>query len=124
MFKSVGWALAACFVAVPTSLVAGIPSAQAKNGDTHITGQGIVEVLDCNDSTLFVNGTGNYITAVGICWGVTLQGSSNTVVADTVINDVTVYGYDQTVVFHNGEPFINDVGRGLGMVNRLERVPA
>ena len=42
--------------------------------------------------------------APGTCWAVTVQGSSNIVIADTVINDITVYGYDQTVFFHNGEP--------------------
>lgn len=32
------------------------------------------------------------------------MGSGNTVVADTVVNDITVYGWDETVVFHNGDP--------------------
>ena len=54
----------------------------------------------------------------------TVQGSSNIVIADTVINDITVYGYDQTVFFHNGNPFLWDRGRELGMTNRLDRVPA
>lgn len=100
------------------------PTAAAKNGDTHIVGQGINQTLDCNDSTLHVNGSFNYITAVGTCWAVTVQGSSNVVVADTVINDVTVYGWDQTVYFHEGAPALIDRGRELGMLNRLERVPA
>jgi hypothetical protein len=119
-----GCAVAACLIAVPAALAAGIPTAQAKNGDTHIIGVGIVQTLDCNGSTLFVNGAGNVITAIGVCWAVTMQGSSNTVVADTVINDVTVYGWNQTVLFHNGEPFILDRGRELGMVNRIDQVPA
>jgi hypothetical protein len=121
---AVGCAVAACLIAVPAAVAAGIPTAQAKNGDTHITGVGIVQTLDCNESTLFVNGTGNVITAKGACWAVTMQGSSNTVVADTVINDITVYGWNQTVLFHDGEPFILDRGRELAMVNRIDRVPA
>jgi hypothetical protein len=44
-------------MAFPTALGLGVPSAQAKNGDTHITGQGIVQTIDCNESTLLVNGT-------------------------------------------------------------------
>ncbi|AGZ52235.1 DUF3060 domain-containing protein [Mycobacterium kansasii] len=117
--------LASCVVTVVTTAVTSIaqaPAAHAKNGDTHITGEGLEQVLDCNDSTLLVNGTANIITAKGTCWAVTVMGSSNTVVADTVINDITVYGWDQTVFFKNGDPFIWDRGRELGMVNRLQRV--
>lgn len=116
--------LAVCVAALPASIAVGIPSVQAKNGDTHIIGVGIVETIDCNDSTLFVNGTANTITTKGTCWAVAIQGSSNTVVADTVINDITVYGWDETAYFHNGDPALIDIGRQLGAVNRLERVPA
>jgi Ca2+-binding RTX toxin-like protein len=100
------------------------PMAQAKNGDTHITGQGITQTLDCNESTLFVMGTGNYITAKGSCWGVAVQGSSNVVIVDNVVNDIVVYGNDQTVLFHSGDPSLWDRGRELGMTNRIDRVPA
>ena len=54
---------------------------------------------------------------------VTVQGSSNIVVADNVINDITVYGNDQTVFYQNGEPFVWDRGRELGMTNRIDRIP-
>ena len=100
------------------------PAAQAKNGDTHITGQGIVQTIDCNNATLMVNGTGNTINAKGNCWAVTLQGSSNIVIANNVINDITVYGYDQTVIYHNGAPALIDRGRELGMTNRINWAPA
>jgi hypothetical protein len=113
-------AAAACLI-VP---VAVMPTAQALPGDTHITGTGVEQALDCNESTLFVNGTGNVITATGVCYGVTLQGTGNVVIADTVINDITVYGYNQTVLYKNGEPFVWDRGRELGMTNRVDRVPA
>jgi hypothetical protein len=102
----------------------GAPAAQAKNGDTHITGQGVTQTLDCNDSTLFVVGTGNYVTAKGSCWAIAVQGSSNIVIADNVVNDIVVYGSDQTVMFHTGAPSINDRGRELGMTNRIDQVPA
>jgi hypothetical protein len=117
--------LAAGALVVPL-LLAGLaaPAAQAKNGDTHITGQGIVQTLDCNNATLLVNGTGNTINAKGNCWAVTLQGSSNIVIADNVINDITVYGYDQTVIYHNGAPALIDRGRELGMTNRINWAPA
>lgn len=104
--------------------LAAAPAAQAKNGDTHITGQGITQTLDCNESTLFVMGTGNYVTAKGSCWAITVQGSSNIIIADNVVNDITVYGFDQTVYYHGGEPFVWDRGRELGMANRIDRVPA
>lgn len=116
--------LAACVITFPIALGVGMPAANAENGDTHISGQGIVQTLDCNESTLHVMGTGNQINALGTCWAVTVMGSSNVVVADTVINDITVYGWDQTVFFKNGEPILWDRGRELGMTNRLDRVPA
>lgn len=109
---------------VAAGLSAGTPVAAAKNGDTHITSIGTVQTLDCNGATLFINGSGNIITALGSCWAVTMQGSSNTVIADNVVNDVTVYGWDQTVFYKNGDPFIWDRGRELGMTNRIDRVPA
>jgi hypothetical protein len=111
-------------IAISGALCVGAPTAQAKNGDTHITGQGIIQTLDCNDSALIVMGTGNTITALGSCWGISVQGSSNIVVADNVVNDITVYGFDQTVLYHGGEPAVWDRGRELGMTNRIDRVPA
>ncbi|WP_163756558.1 DUF3060 domain-containing protein [Mycobacterium botniense] len=114
----VAWALA-----VPAALTGGTPAANAKNGDTHITGQGVEQTVDCNDSTLLVDGTANTVHALGTCWAVTMMGSGNTVIADTVVNDITVYGWNETVYFHNGDPFIWDRGRELGMVNRITRVP-
>jgi hypothetical protein len=122
--RAVGRILAASLLAVALAVTVGAPGAQAKNGDTHITGQGIVQTLDCNDSTLHVMGTSNRITALGTCWAVTVQGSGNIVVADNVVNDITVYGWDQTVFYKNGEPVLWDRGRELGMTNRLNRVPA
>ena len=54
----------------------------------------------------------------------TVQGSSNIVVADNVVNNIIVYGFDQTVFYKNGEPFVWDRGRELGMINRIDRVAA
>jgi Protein of unknown function (DUF3060) len=123
-WTAVGRSLAACVITLPIALAVGIPAAHAKNGDTHITGIGIVQTLDCNESTLHVNGTGNQINAVGNCWAVTVMGSSNVIVADNVTNDITVYGWDQLVLYKNGEPIVWDRGRELGMTNRIDRVPA
>lgn len=113
----------ACALVVPAAMaaMASAAPAGAKNGDTHITGQGVVQTLDCNNATLFVTGTGNTINAKGSCWGVALQGSSNIVIADNVVNDITVYGYDQTVIYHSGDPAVIDRGRELGMTNRINR---
>jgi len=116
--------LAAVLVVPFVLAVAGAPGAAAENGDTHITGVGVVQTIDCRDSVLHVNGSGNQIFALGTCYGVTLQGSSNIVIADNVTNDITVYGWDQTVLFKNGDPILWDRGRELGMTNRLGRVPA
>jgi len=122
--KALGRSLAACAIALPAVLGLGVPPAQAKNGDTHITGQGIVQTIDCNESTLLVNGTANTVYALGSCWAVTMQGSSNVVVADNIVDNVIVYGNDQTVFDKSGEPFVWDRSRELGMTNRIDRVPA
>jgi Protein of unknown function (DUF3060) len=143
MWRAVARSLAACLVSLPVALTAGAPDADAQpdvcnplarncadtgvvgahvQGDTHITGNGIEQTLDCNNGTLLVFGTGNQINALGSCWAVTMQGSSNMVVADNVVNDITVYGFDQTVFYKSGEPFVWDRGRELGMVNRIDRV--
>jgi Ca2+-binding RTX toxin-like protein len=122
--KAVGRSVAACAIAFPVALGLGVPSAQAKNGDTHITGQGIEQTIDCNESTLLVMGTGNTVYALGSCWAVTVQGSSNVVIADNIVDNVIVYGNDQTVFYKSGEPFVWDRGRELGMTNRIDRVPA
>lgn len=118
------WTTAVGTLAVCTATVVATPAppAHAKNGDTHISGQGVETTIDCNDSTLIVNGTSNIVTAKGTCWAVTMMGTSNTVIADTVVNDITVYGYDGTVYYKNGDPVIWDRGRELGMVNRIQRV--
>jgi hypothetical protein len=120
--KALARSVAACVIALPVALGPGVPWAQAKNGDTHITGTGIQQTIDCNESTLLVNGSYNTIYALGSCWAVTMQGSSNMVVADNVVNDVTVYGSDQTVLYKSGDPIVWDRGRELGMVNRIDRV--
>lgn len=116
--------LAAGTLALPLALTVGAPGAAAKNGDTTITGQGIEQTIDCNNATLIVNGTDIRITALGTCWAVAVQGSSNVIVADNVINDVIVYGSNQTVFFKNGDPILVDRGRELGMTNQISRVPA
>lgn len=121
-WRAASGALAASVIVVSAGLVAGVPVAQAKNGDTHVTGQGIVETLDCNDSTLIVVGTSNTITAVGSCWAVTVQGSANVIIADHVVNDITVFGFNQTVLYHDGDPAVLDRGRELGLTNRIDRV--
>nr|WP_235215990.1 DUF3060 domain-containing protein [Mycobacterium kyorinense] len=108
-------------MAIGCTLFAGAATASAKNGDTHITGEGVEQTVDCNNATLIVNGTYNSVNALGTCWAVTVMGSGNTVVADTVVNDITVYGSDETVYFRNGDPVIWDRGRELGMVNRINR---
>nr|WP_264024292.1 DUF3060 domain-containing protein [Mycolicibacterium pyrenivorans] len=122
--RAVRRVLATCAVGVSAAVVAVPAVAHAKNGDTHVTGVGLVQTIDCNDSTLIVVGTGNQVNALGTCWAVTVQGSGSVVVADNVINDITVYGWDQTVFYKNGEPIVWDRGRELGMTNRVNRVPA
>ena len=123
--KSRSRSIAAGALVTPLLLASlAAPSAQAKNGDTHITSIGSNQSIDCNESTLIVLGANNTINALGTCWAVTVQGSGNLIVADNVINDITVYGSDQTVFYKSGEPVVWDRGRELGMMNRVDRIPA
>ena len=113
-------ASAVCAIAI--ACAAGVPSGHAKNGDTHITGEGIEQTVDCNGATLLVDGTRNNVNALGTCWAVAVMGSGNTVVSDNVIHDITVYGYNESVFYKNGDPVVWDRGRELGMVNRISHV--
>jgi Protein of unknown function (DUF3060) len=113
-------ASAACAIAI--ACAAGTPTGHAKNGDTHITGEGIEQTVDCNGATLLVDGTRNIVNALGTCWAVAVMGSGNTVVSDNVIHDITVYGYNESVFYKNGDPVVWDRGRELGMVNRISHV--
>jgi hypothetical protein len=114
--------LAACAIAIAFTLAAGAPTGHAKNGDTHVTGEGVEQTIDCNGATRLVDGTRNTVNALGTCWAVTVMGSGHTVVADDVVHDITVYGYNESVFYKNGEPFVWDRGRELGMVNRISHV--
>ena len=117
-------ALAACAIAIAFTSAAGAPTGQAKNGDTHVTGEGVEETVDCNGATLIVTGTRNTVNALGTCWAVSVMGSGHTVVADNVIHDITVYGSNESVFYKGGDPVVWDRGRELGMTNRIDRVPA
>ena len=114
--------LAACAIAIAFTLAAGAPTGHAKNGDTHVTSQGLDQTIDSNGATLLVDGTRNTVNALGTCWAVTVMGSGHTVAADNVVHDITVYGYNESVFHKNGEPFVWDRGRELGMVNRISHV--
>lgn len=114
--------LAVGAVAIAFSSAAGGSSAHAKNGDTHITGEGVEQTVDCNGATLLVDGTRNIVNALGTCWAISVMGSGHTVVADNVIHDITVYGSNESVFYKNGDPVVWDRGRELGMTNRISHV--
>src|ERR1035441_6536973 len=79
-------AVAACATAIAFTSAAGVPTGHAKNGDTHITGEGLEQTIDCNGATLLVDGTRNTVNALGTCWAVTVMGTGHTVVADNVVD--------------------------------------
>jgi hypothetical protein len=114
--------VAAIAVAIACTSAAGAPAGHAKNGDTHVTGMGVEETVDCNGATLLVDGTRNTVNALGTCWAISVMGSGHTVVADNVIHDITVYGSNESVFFKNGDPIVWDRGRELGMTNRVSHV--
>src|ERR1700761_5768526 len=109
--------VAACAAAIAFTSAAGAPTGHAKNGDTHVTGEGIEQTIDCNGATLLVDGTRNTVNALGSCWAVTVMGSGHTVVADII-----VYGSNESVFYKSGQPIVWDRGRELGMTNRISQV--
>jgi hypothetical protein len=115
-------AVAVSTIAIAVTSAAGAPGGHAKNGDTHVTGEGIEQTIDCNGATLLVDGTRNVVNALGTCWAISVMGSGHTVVADNVIHDITVYGSNESVFFKNGDPVVWDRGRELGMTNRISHV--
>ena len=115
-------AVAARAIAIPFTLTAGAPTGHAKNGDTHVTGEGVEQTIDCNGATLLVDGTRNTVNALGTCWAVTVMGSRHTVVAENVVHDITVYGSKESVFYKSGQPIVWDRGRELGMTNRISQV--
>src|ERR1700679_1623840 len=108
--------------AIAFTSAAGAPTGHAKNGDTHVTGMGIEQTVDCNGATLLVDGTRNTVNALGSCWAISVMGSGHTVVADNVVHDITVYGSNESIFYKSGEPFVWDRGRELGMTNRISHV--
>jgi Protein of unknown function (DUF3060) len=104
-------ASAACAIAIPFTMAAGAPTGHAKNGDTHVTGEGVEQTIDCNGATLLVDGTRNTVNALGTCWAVTVMGSGH-----------TVDGSNESVFYENSQPFVWDRGRELGMTNRISHV--
>lgn len=74
--------------------------------------------------TAGIRGSVASAAALGSWRAVTSQGSSNTVIADNVVNDIAVYGWGQAVVYKSGDPSVVNRGRELGMTNRIDRVPA
>ena len=115
-------AVTASAIAIAFTASAGAPGGYAKNGDTHITGEGIEQTIDCNGATLLVDGTRNTVNALGTCWAISVMGTGHTVVADNVIHDITVYGSSESVFYKNGDPVVWDRGRELGMINRISHV--
>lgn len=115
-----GRVLAASAIAI--AFTAAAPSGHAKNGDTHVTGEGVEQTVDCNGATLLIDGTRNVVNALGTCWAISVMGSGHTVVADNVIHDITVYGSNESVFYKNGDPAVWDRGRELGMTNRISHV--
>ena len=96
-WTAVAGPLVSCLISAAAATVVPPPVAHAKNGDTHIIGQGLQKVIDCNDALLLVNGTGNTVTAKGNCWAVTVMGSSNTIVADSVSRVAKQFDADKGV---------------------------
>ena len=115
-------ALAACAIAIPFSLTAGAATGHAKNGDIHVTGEGVEQTIDCSGATLLVDGSPNTVNALGTCWAATVMGSGHTVVAENVVHDITVYGSKESVFYKSGQPIVWDRGRELGMTNRISQV--
>ena len=73
-----------------------------------------MQTIDCNKSTLLVNGTANTAYALGSCWAVTMQGSSNVVVTDNIVDNVIVYGKRPDRLLQERRAVVWDRGRESG----------
>jgi len=61
---------------------------------------------------------------MGTCWAVTLQGSSNVVIADNIVDNAIVYGNDQTGLLQERRAVVWDRGREWAWSTASDRVPA
>ena len=110
-----GSLLATCAVTFAATPAAPPPRAHAKNGDTHVIGQGVEQVLDCNDATLLVNGTSNIVTAKGNCWAVTVTSSLfetgklvlGRIPPTIIVGELSLEG-PLAVRFERGNKFVDD----------------
>ena len=96
------------------------PVVQAKNGDTHITGQGIEQTPRLQQlRRCSWKGSDNTINALGFVWAVTVRGSSNIIVADNIVGQrPRVRQQPDRLLQERPDPTVWDRGRELGMVNR------
>ncbi len=91
-----------------------------QNGTTPVTERGIERTGLQRIHLVGQRRSEHHLTAGNLLGTVTVIVQHH--LSPTIINDITVYGWDETVFFRNGDPFIWDPWPGTGMVNRLQRV--
>lgn len=97
----------------PTA-TAGTSGARVDVGNTINYGSfGTKAEIDCGaDKSLNIGGSNNTLTVSGTCTSVNVGGSDNKVTLEKVGQTLTVVGLNNTVVYHDGEPKIDNLGSG------------
>jgi hypothetical protein len=76
-----------------------------------VSGIGQNKTIDCNETILNISGVENTVTVTGHCVSLTLSGIDNVVTVDST-DSIGVSGFDNRIVFHNGEPQVSSSGSG------------
>ncbi|WP_422741956.1 DUF3060 domain-containing protein [Mycobacterium sp. WMMD1722] len=79
------------------------------NGTFSVSGVEGNKRVACNDSSISISGVSNTVTITGHCVSVSVSGVENQVTIDDT-DAISASGFDNRVVFRNGDPQINNSG--------------
>ena len=96
------------------TMTAGTSGAQVQVGNTVNYGSfGTTAEIDCGDGkSLNVGGSNNTLTVRGTCAAVNIGGADNKITLDKIDKDLSVVGLNNTVVYLDGAPRVNNLGTG------------
>src|SRR6185312_9708970 len=94
------------------TMTAGTSGAQVEVGNTINYGSfGTTAEIDCADGkSLNVGGSNNTLTVTGTCASVNIGGADNRINFDTVENELSVVGINNSVTYAGGEPRVDNLG--------------
>ncbi|KAB7757781.1 hypothetical protein MPHL43072_20515 [Mycolicibacterium phlei DSM 43072] len=81
-------------------------------GQYSIAGVENVDIVECNGAHISVSGVNNTLTLLGHCASVNVSGIENDVTVDSA-DRIQASGFDNEVVFHDGDPEISASGDNI-----------